>query len=180
MKLKTLILPLALFIATSISLSACKDKKSETLPTDDTEVAIATYKCPMNCEDGKTYTEAGTCPVCKMNLMAVDQESKNTCAAYTGGECKCESGTCTCVDCPKKNKEMKCAMHEDGKKCENSDCKEHRKQMSCTMHKDGGCKCEGEKCACTNCKEHSKQMTCTMHKDGEKCEDADCKEHAKQ
>lgn len=151
MKLKTFILPLALFIVTFFSLSACKDKKSETLPTDDTEVAIATYKCPMNCEDGKTYTEAGTCPVCKMNLMAVDEESKNTCAAYTGGECKCESGTCTCVDCPKKNKEMKCAMHEDGKKCENSDCKEH-----------------------------SKQMSCTMHKDGEKCEDADCKEHAKQ
>ncbi|MFA5575045.1 MAG: heavy metal-binding domain-containing protein [Brumimicrobium sp.] len=29
------------------------------------------YACPMDCEDGKVYDEAGTCPVCKMDLVDV-------------------------------------------------------------------------------------------------------------
>ncbi len=32
---------------------------------------VATYQCPMKCEGDKTYTEAGNCPVCKMNLKEV-------------------------------------------------------------------------------------------------------------
>lgn len=28
----------------------------------------ATYACPMRCEESKTYTAPGTCPVCQMNL----------------------------------------------------------------------------------------------------------------
>lgn len=32
----------------------------------------ATYQCPMDCEDGKTYEEAGSCPVCKMDLAEVE------------------------------------------------------------------------------------------------------------
>ncbi len=34
-----------------------------------TELATALYQCPMDCEDGKSYTEAGQCPVCKMDLV---------------------------------------------------------------------------------------------------------------
>ena len=30
------------------------------------------YQCPMNCEDGKTYDEEGTCPVCAMELKKVE------------------------------------------------------------------------------------------------------------
>ena len=26
------------------------------------------YQCPMLCEENKTYSEAGSCPVCKMDL----------------------------------------------------------------------------------------------------------------
>lgn len=31
-----------------------------------------TYKCPMDCEAGKTYAEPGSCPVCKMDLAEVE------------------------------------------------------------------------------------------------------------
>ncbi len=31
----------------------------------------AQFQCPMDCEEGKTYEEMGTCPVCKMDLAEV-------------------------------------------------------------------------------------------------------------
>ncbi|MGB3948625.1 MAG: heavy metal-binding domain-containing protein [Bacteroidia bacterium] len=30
------------------------------------------YQCPMDCENGKTYTEKVTCPVCGMDLEKAD------------------------------------------------------------------------------------------------------------
>ncbi|MBL4658212.1 MAG: hypothetical protein JKX73_09450 [Flavobacteriales bacterium] len=30
------------------------------------------YKCPMDCEAGKTYEEPGACPVCHMDLAEVE------------------------------------------------------------------------------------------------------------
>lgn len=38
------------------------------------EHAHAKYKCPMDCEDGKTYDEPGQCPVCEMDLTEVSSE----------------------------------------------------------------------------------------------------------
>ena len=35
------------------------------------EMAAAIYQCPMKCEGEKTYAEAGTCPVCKMDLKEI-------------------------------------------------------------------------------------------------------------
>ncbi|MBC7868140.1 MAG: zf-TFIIB domain-containing protein [Gloeobacteraceae cyanobacterium ES-bin-316] len=35
--------------------------------------AAATYQCPMKCEGDKTYSKAGRCPVCNMNLKAVEK-----------------------------------------------------------------------------------------------------------
>ncbi|NND52384.1 MAG: hypothetical protein HKN54_08255, partial [Flavobacteriaceae bacterium] len=32
------------------------------------------YKCPMDCEEGKTYDKQGNCPVCKMELKKVEKE----------------------------------------------------------------------------------------------------------
>ena len=29
------------------------------------------YKCPMDCEDGKTYNEPGDCPVCGMEVKEI-------------------------------------------------------------------------------------------------------------
>lgn len=178
MKIKTLLLPV---LVIALFVTSCKDKKAETTEPTATEIAAAAYQCPMNCEDGKTYAEPGKCPVCKMDLMQKDQESKSTCGAYNGTECKCEPGTCTCKDCPKKSKEMTCKMHKDGEKCDQANCKEH----SDSMHMNGEHKCEGDKCTSANCAEHGKKMTCATHKDGkckcegDKCSCENCAEHNK-
>lgn len=34
------------------------------------------YACPMHCEEGKTYRDKGSCPVCGMNLVPVDELKK--------------------------------------------------------------------------------------------------------
>jgi len=39
--------------------------------SDEHEHAVA-YNCPMDCEDGKTYEEPGTCPVCNMDLVEME------------------------------------------------------------------------------------------------------------
>ncbi len=36
------------------------------------DMAMATYQCPMKCEGDKTYAEAGTCPICKMDLKKAE------------------------------------------------------------------------------------------------------------
>ncbi len=35
------------------------------------------YACPMHCEEGKTYRDQGTCPVCGMNLVSMDELKKH-------------------------------------------------------------------------------------------------------
>ena len=108
MNIKTLFV-LALCIL--VAFTACKDKKSETKEESASEVvAEARYQCPMNCEDGKTYDHAGTCPVCKMELTLVNKD----------------------------NAKMTCSMDKDGK-CSNANCEMHAEKMECTMDKDGKC-----------------------------------------
>ena len=41
---------------------------SDSAEEKDAEIAMASYQCPMKCEGDKTYSEEGTCPVCKMKL----------------------------------------------------------------------------------------------------------------
>lgn len=61
-------------IAVTLFVSSCSievdDKGESTTNTDSSSVSSqeASYKCPMDCENGKTYSEAGICPVCKMDL----------------------------------------------------------------------------------------------------------------
>ncbi len=66
----------------------------------DHKMAEAVYACPMDCEEGKTYAEAGTCPECKMDLKqkAESKEMKHAenCKCVEEGECKCEEGKCKC------------------------------------------------------------------------------------
>jgi transcription initiation factor IIE alpha subunit len=53
---------------------ACAAKNEKTEKVEDTEAKVSeakTYACPMQCEGDKTYTEAGKCPVCKMELQEV-------------------------------------------------------------------------------------------------------------
>ncbi|PWJ59461.1 hypothetical protein CLV98_102294 [Dyadobacter jejuensis] len=74
-----------LMIACLTFLAACSGSEQKTdeasIETHEHEVASKTYACPMSCEGEKTYTEAGTCPVCKMDLSevaVVDADSTNT------------------------------------------------------------------------------------------------------
>ncbi|SMC72933.1 heavy metal-binding domain-containing protein [Cellulophaga tyrosinoxydans] len=175
MKIKTLFLPVLIII---LVFTACKDKKNETKEEVKSELVAETrYQCPMNCEDGKTYDHAGTCPVCKMELALLENDSKEmSCTMDKDGKCSCDDINCKCPKCSEHAEKMECKMGEDGK-CSNPNCEMHTEKMECTMHKDGKCKCEGEKCSCKNCKEHSKKMECTMGDDG-KCSNPNCAKHA--
>lgn len=76
---KRFITPL-LFIVMACSTEQSKSTQTETVVQTDA-VATETYSCPMRCEGEKTYSEAGTCPVCKMNLELVamtDTDSTTT------------------------------------------------------------------------------------------------------
>ena len=60
---------LLLFVFATLAVVSCK---SETKTDVNTDEQVMTYSCPMDCENGKTYTEKGTCPVCKMELTLAD------------------------------------------------------------------------------------------------------------
>lgn len=59
-------------INAAMFLASCgNETKKETMETEHHEHSDSTahaYICPMNCENGKTYTEPGKCPKCGMDL----------------------------------------------------------------------------------------------------------------
>ncbi len=66
--MKQFLLALSLILSTLMVSISCQSSPEAAQET--------TYVCPMFCEDDKTYTEPGTCPVCKMKL--VDAETIET------------------------------------------------------------------------------------------------------
>lgn len=71
--MKTTLLKPAITVISGIGiflcLCACHCNKEEIKPDPDKNTsASAQYICPMNCENGKTYNAAGSCPVCSMDL----------------------------------------------------------------------------------------------------------------
>lgn len=52
------------------TLTACNRNKS-----DKNLDELAMYQCPMQCEGDKTYPDAGSCPVCKMDLQAIENQN---------------------------------------------------------------------------------------------------------
>jgi len=48
------------------ALSSCKGDSVKEKNTKESEAE--TYKCPMDCENGKVYTKQGICPMCEMEL----------------------------------------------------------------------------------------------------------------
>ncbi|MDY7395332.1 heavy metal-binding domain-containing protein [Aureibaculum sp. 2210JD6-5] len=106
--MKKLILMLAIVMVVCFTFTSCKkEKKEEDVKTEEKAdmASNEVYQCPMDCEDGKSYTEAGSCPVCKMDLKAktVDMDSDDhkmhadNCTCKSGGECKCADGECKCM-----------------------------------------------------------------------------------
>ena len=132
MKLKSLSLSLIVLVFSMFVFTACAEKKSKEKPEKVEETsAMVEYQCPMDCEDGKTYHEAGSCPVCKMDLKEVNGSKTMNCTKDMDGNCSCKKGACQCEDCAKHT------------------------AMNCTKDKDGNCSCKKGECQCENCAEHS-------------------------
>ncbi len=66
--MKKVILSIAIVFALAITVTSCKKESKATTTTK--AVATEVYQCPMDCEKGKSYTKAGSCPFCKMDLKS--------------------------------------------------------------------------------------------------------------
>lgn len=79
--MKKVFLMVAMVALVSLTATSCKkdkaeDVKSETEVVDEAKIEAqevlasndVLHQCPMDCEKGKSYMEAGKCPVCKMDL----------------------------------------------------------------------------------------------------------------
>ena len=73
---------LMLAVVAAFTFTSCKKDKAEEVKTEIEAVDAAKqeaqevlasndvlHQCPMDCEKGKSYTESGKCPVCKMDLV---------------------------------------------------------------------------------------------------------------
>jgi len=79
--MKKLFLMVAMVTLVSFAVTSCKKDKSEEIKSEtevvdevkkEAQEVLASndvlYQCPMDCEKGKSYTETGKCPKCKMDL----------------------------------------------------------------------------------------------------------------
>ncbi|WP_291864389.1 heavy metal-binding domain-containing protein [Maribacter sp.] len=162
--LSTKIFTLILFTTLSIS---CKDKTKE-VDKEETkkEISSSVYQCPMDCEKGKTYSEKGSCPVCKMDLAEVAHKAKECkkgkkdCKKEDCKESKCpHKGKCEKKDCKKEDCKKKDCKKEECKGAKSSECTKHskdsKKDAACTCKDKKDCTCEEGKCKCPKCPEHS-------------------------
>ncbi|MBK8242505.1 MAG: hypothetical protein IPK88_03695 [Saprospiraceae bacterium] len=73
--MKKLILSAMLLVALTFGMTSCNNTEKKTMTEQgkhnhiDGDNHETVYKCPMDCEKGKTYEKKGTCPVCKMELV---------------------------------------------------------------------------------------------------------------
>jgi len=146
---KSILIFVAIF-SFAILFTACKETKKEEVKEEvkiesheghdheEGEMSSSVYQCPMDCEKGKTYEVAGSCPVCKMDLVAISNDTAHAegCKCIASGVCKCEAGKCICkTDVAAKE----CTKCEPGK----CTCKPEVVSNEKTI-----AKCEPGKCAC--------------------------------
>ena len=63
----------SLILITALFFVACKhEAPASKLPAATADSKNVKYQCPMDCEKGKLYDQPGKCPVCKMDLKAVE------------------------------------------------------------------------------------------------------------
>jgi hypothetical protein len=75
---KNVLCPLAaILFMISCNNDATTTSKSESSDTLNSESHKHAYRCPMNCEKGKTYDKPGKCPVCGMELEHFDEGQDN-------------------------------------------------------------------------------------------------------
>lgn len=125
--MKKTILIFALILSAVTVFTSCKETKKEDSSIENHEnhnheqqngTAAVKYQCPMDCEKGKTYDAAGTCPVCKMDLKPVKTDPENNeqainCKCTEGEPCTCKEGTCKC-DIAVAEKQKDCKMCKPG------------------------------------------------------------------
>ncbi len=146
--MKKTILVLAMIVAVGFTFTSCKNDKKEEVKeetTKDTASNEEVYQCPMDCEHGKSYTEAGKCPVCKMDLKAkkageaVNEDSHDHDADAICTKCGKDKEECTC---PKDHADVVCTKCPEGKcTCSAKDdakkeCTKCGKDKECTCPKD--------------------------------------------
>ncbi len=147
--MKKLVLALVMVTAIGFTFTACKgDKKADAQEEvkGDTASTDEVYQCPMDCEHGKSYTEAGKCPKCNMDLKAHkagegDATHSDACTCKSGGECTCAEGECKCSDkadatCEKCGPDKECTCHKDGKKHADASCEKCGEGNECTCPKE--------------------------------------------
>ena len=79
--MKKVFLMVTMVALVSFTVTSCKKDKAEEVKTEveavdevkqEAQEVLASndvlHQCPMDCEKGKSYTEPGKCPVCKMDL----------------------------------------------------------------------------------------------------------------
>ena len=114
MKSKSIMLGLFAVVFSMFLFTSCGDKKNADSPatqeensvsqekesaSDEKTISSVEYQCPMDCEHGKTYHEAGSCPVCKMDLKALNDGGSMTCKQHKDGNCSCDRDKCKCTNC---------------------------------------------------------------------------------
>ena len=77
-----------LCLSVVFSMLSCKETNKEASDNSEQEVMadtaadradvsiVAEYQCPMDCEQGKTYSESGACAVCKMDLKKLKKKNQ--------------------------------------------------------------------------------------------------------
>ena len=108
----------ALCFTASLHAQTTTSKKAKTVK----QTQATKYACTMKCEDDKTYTKAGKCPVCNMNLKAIPA---SVAAASYQCPMKCEGDKTYAKEgkCPECN--MKLAKLDPKKKVDSHEGHKH-------------------------------------------------------
>jgi len=69
--MKSIYIRITLIVSVLFSFSLLMNSCSE-----DVQSTEQVYQCPMDCEEGKTYSENSGCPICKMDLQLKDENTK--------------------------------------------------------------------------------------------------------
>jgi len=72
--MKKLLIVLSVACVYSTTVVSCSSSTKENTEQTEEHDHAHVYQCPMDCEKGKIYEAAGSCPVCGMDLEAVDVE----------------------------------------------------------------------------------------------------------
>ena len=59
-------------------IAGCNDSNENKQHNEHEHHSETVYQCPMKCEGDKTYDEAGSCPVCGMDMKKVESKHEHS------------------------------------------------------------------------------------------------------